>query len=58
MQRQTEDLFKKSPPPPNKIIVHLTVEVFHIKFQQHLWDYLWDIWESLFMALCKLSFIN
>jgi hypothetical protein len=39
------------PTSPNQIIVHLTVEVLHVKFLHNLWDYLWDTCKSPFMAL-------
>jgi hypothetical protein len=35
----------------------LSVEVFHIEFQQYLWKDLWDTWGFSYMALRKLVFV-
>jgi hypothetical protein len=33
------------------------MEVSHIDFLQNVWKGLWDMWETPFVALCKLGFI-
>jgi hypothetical protein len=36
--------------PPHQIKVHSTLEVFHIKFQQNMWDCLRDSWKTSLLA--------